>query len=202
MSEVKMGKSSLDGDVLRETYPPNSYKSKEENRKKVEKVATGNEKKKSSFLTNFFENDLEDVFHYIFQDVLIPAAKRMLADALNNGVEMWLFDRSSNKSGEYVSYDGYSRRRGQSERREATHSGRRLRYITFDTRSEAQVVLNNLCDLCDEYDGATVADYYDLAGVLSDYTDNKYGWTELGDCRIRYDRKGYVIDLPRPKPIE
>ena len=198
MSEVKMEKSSLESDILRKKYPPNSYKSKQEKEKKIEKVATGNVKKKPSFLVNFFENDFDEVIQYIFQDVLLPAAKRMLADALNNGLEMLLFDRRNNSTRgtvEYVSYNGYSKRNQVQER---SRSGR-LKEITFASRSEAEIVLENLYNICEEYGLVSVADFYDLAGIPGEFTDNKYGWRNVEASRIRLSRDGYIIELPRPR---
>ena len=44
----------------------------------------------------------------------------------------------------------------------------------------------------------SVADLYGLVGIDSEYTDNKYGWTNLSSASIKATRDGYILDLPRP----
>ena len=48
-----------------------------------------------------------------------------------------------------------------------------------------------------------VADFYDLVGVTGNYTDNKYGWTNIRSAEIvRLRDGGYVIKLPRAMQID
>ena len=48
----------------------------------------------------------------------------------------------------------------------------------------------------------TVADLYDLVGISSDYTDRKYGWTDLATAKPIRVRGGYLLDLPRAKLLD
>ena len=57
-------------------------------------------------------------------------------------------------------------------------------------------------DLVNSYDSATVADFYDLVGITSEFTDNKWGWTNLHGSRVIRARDGYLLDLPKPEPVE
>ena len=43
-----------------------------------------------------------------------------------------------------------------------------------------------------------MADLYDLVGMTSNYTDNKYGWYDLRTAYIQGVSGGYVIRLPKP----
>ena len=52
-------------------------------------------------------------------------------------------------------------------------------------------------DLIETYGLVSVADFYDLVGVTGDYTDNKYGWTDLRNANVIRVRDGYMIKLPR-----
>lgn len=63
------------------------------------------------------------------------------------------------------------------------------------------MVLEVLSDLAERYEVATVADLYDAAGLSSDYTDRKWGWTDLRDAQIVRVRTGYLIQLPPPVPL-
>lgn len=74
--------------------------------------------------------------------------------------------------------------------------------IILPTRVEADQVLERMFDLLDKYEIVTVADLYDLVGVDSNYTDEKYGWEDLRGADVdRLSRGGYLLDLPRPEPL-
>lgn len=72
----------------------------------------------------------------------------------------------------------------------------------FDSRSEAEQVLNNLRELVSDYGVASVADLYDLVGNIGSYKLNGYGWKDLSSSTIKRVRKGYLLDLPIPMILE
>ena len=48
------------------------------------------------------------------------------------------------------------------------------------------------------YGLVSVADFYELVGVPSNYTDNNYGWSNLRNAYVdRLRDGGYIIKLPR-----
>lgn len=69
--------------------------------------------------------------------------------------------------------------------------------IVFESRGDAEVVLDQMEDLLDHFKVVRVADLYDLAGLSCGYTENKYGWSDLRDAYVDRTRGGYVIRLPR-----
>lgn len=197
-------------------YKPNSHKAKEEQkslpyeRKKVEKVVTGKVKtKKKNKLTDvFISEDAANVKSYIFMDVLVPAVKKAISDIVRDGIDMILYGdthkRSSNSSGvSYVSYRSYSDRDrrdyGRSEPR--TRTGYDYSDIILETRGEAEEVLTRMDELLDTYGIVSVADLYDLVGKTSNYTDNKYGWTNIRTAEPIRVRDGYMLKLPKAGPI-
>lgn len=198
-------------------YQPNSHKSKVESdnvtEKKVEKVVTGavKVKKKSDvrkFADVFISEDISNVKNYILMDVLVPALKKAVSDIVTNGIDMILYGetgksrRTTNAS--YVSYNRFSDRRDSvstSGVRRAT-VGYSYDDITVDTRAEAEEVLSRMGDLIDMYGLVTVADLYDLVGVTGNYTDNKYGWTNIRNAEPVRVRDGYMLRLPRAMPID
>lgn len=99
--------------------------------------------------------------------------------------------------------DFYTSMSGQSEN---FSRGSRARHdfddILFESRGEAEDVLSYLVDLTIDYGVASVADFYDLSGIESQFTDNKYGWTNLRDACIDRVRNGYIIRLPQAKPLD
>ena len=60
-------------------------------------------------------------------------------------------------------------------------------------------------ELIDTYGMVSVADFYDLVGLQCNYTDNKYGWTDIRNAsvvRVRdNDGNGYLIKLPKIQPL-
>lgn len=74
--------------------------------------------------------------------------------------------------------------------------------IVLPTRAEAELVRERLYDLVNEYQLATVADMLQLVGETPEYTDGKWGWDDLHGTEIRKIREGYLLELPRTKPVD
>lgn len=203
-----------------EQYVSNSHKSKEEAKnpeKKVERVVTGpiRQKKKSEIrkLTDVFvSEDISTVKSYILMDVLVPAIKKALSDIINNGTDMILYggsgrNRNNGTPGSKVSYRSYYDRERDRDRRDDYRSRGSYDYIDYalDSRGDAEAVLSQMDDLIDRYKTVSVADYCELIGARSNYTDNKYGWSEseIRRATVVRDRDGgWVIKLPKPMPLD
>jgi len=114
----------------------------------------------------------------------------------------------------YISYNRYSsspyrnRNLEPREDRSRQQMSRRARAshdfdeIILHTRAEANEVLERLYDLVSQYGEAKVADLYDLVGVEGNYTDNRWGWQNLRGADVVRVRDGYLLDLPRPEPLD
>lgn len=199
-------------------YAPNSHKSKETSTavstddKKVKKVVAGKVRTKkksemSKFKDVFIAEDAQNVKSYIFMDVLVPAVKKAISDIVRDGIDMILYgdtkrsSRSSNSS--YVSYRDYSNRdRDRRDDRRTVRSGFDFEDIIFETRGDAEEVRSLMDELLDQYQVVSVADLYDLAGMSSPYTANKYGWTNLRNAEVVRVRDGYMLKLPKALPIK
>ena len=70
--------------------------------------------------------------------------------------------------------------------------------VIVSTRKEGEAVLDELDDILRKYGQVSVADFYDLVGVPSEYTDNKRGWKELRYTGLHKSRYGYTFSLPDP----
>lgn len=200
-------------------YKPNSHKYKEEQtelpveKKKVEKVVSGKVKTKKNemrkFTDIFISEDAANVKSYILMDVLVPAIKKAISDIVRDGIDMILYgergsgSRRNSGASSYVSYRNYSDRRD--DRRYASDSRTRTGYsyddIVLETRGEAEDVLSRMDELIDTYGVASVADLYDLVGITGNYTDNKYGWSNLRNAEPVRVRDGYMLKLPKALPI-
>lgn len=204
-----------------EDYKPNSHRFKEEQKtaseeKKVEKVVKGGAKVRkrselSKFTDNFISEDAGKVKSYIFMDVLLPALKKLVSDVVTDGIDMILYGetgrtkKSSSSSGQYVSYSSYSSR-DRDRSRYSSDSGRgrmNLDDIEFERKSDADNVLRQMDEIIDRYREVTVADLYDLAGLLAPHTANRYGWTNISSAEPVRTRHGtWVIKFPRALPID
>ena len=196
-----------------EDYKPNSHRSKEEQNlpeKKIEPVVKGKvttKKNNVRKLTNtFVTEDIQNVKSYVLMDVLVPAIKKAISDIVTNGIDMLLYGetgRSRRKTNaSVVSYRNY-----YDSRREERYSSSRTRTgysyddVVLETRGEAEDVLSRMDELIDTYGVVSVADLYDLVGISCNYTDNKYGWTNLRNAEPVRVRDGYMLRLPKPGPI-
>ena len=197
-------------------YKSNSRSSKnkdeEVKRVKVEKVVKGvvKSKKKSGFLGTFLSGDLMDIRDYVFQDVLIPAIKNAVEDVVTNGISMLLNNGETRKgnrrssASSRVSYRSYyEREENDRERDRSSRHDRGYSYddIILESRAEAEEVITRLDELIDVYGIASVADLYDLVGIRDQHTDNKYGWTDVRSATHTRVRDGYLLKMPRAKPL-
>jgi hypothetical protein len=209
-------------------YPGNSNSKKEPAAKpeKIEKVITGEVVKRKPSLSKrakdiFIGGDAQSVWAYVAYDILIPAVKDTLSDAVSMGIERMLFGDSRSPSGRrrasstptgygYTNYSSYSKGgsryqskdegRQISRRAKAAHN---FDEIILETRAEAETVIERLDDLCDRYGQASVSDLYELVGIVGDYTDEKYGWQDMRGADVsRAGRDGFLLNLPRPEPLD
>lgn len=196
-------------------YPSNSHKAKTapeetqvEERKKVEKVTVGQAKiKKKSGIKQFFgkfvSEESQDIKTYLVRDIVIPTIKKTISDT----VDMILYGGSSkNRSSisSRISYRSFYDEPRSRDIRDSRAASPVYSYddIIIDSRGEAEAVLSQMNDLIDTYQTVSVADLYDLVGLTGNYTDNKYGWTNLRTAEVVRVRDGFMLKLPRALPIK
>lgn len=194
---------------------PNSKKFKEEQaekeRKKVDKVIKGTARtRKKSELAKlsdiFISEDVSNVKSYVLMDVLVPAIKKAISDIVTNGIDMILYGESGRKrsssSTNYVSYRDYSKRDDNRGSSSARRSGFEYDDILFDTKGEAEAVIDQMQDMIDRYGVVRVDDMYDMAGLTAPYTSHRYGWTSVRNAESVRVRDGYIVKMPRAMPID
>ena len=75
--------------------------------------------------------------------------------------------------------------------------------ISFETRAEAEKVLDEMKEVLNEYGNVSIADYYDLVShrsVLA--SDLTHGWLDLSTTEVRKNIDGHwYIDLEKPEYI-
>lgn len=167
-------------------------------------------KKKNAFekaVDQFISEDAKSLKSYVMDDVVIPAAKKLISDIFTNGIDILLYGRNGNRSynripAQRVSYSSYYNRdsRQPMNQQEKIYS---YDEIVLQNRGEADSVLNEMNNIIKKYNIVKVADLYDLVGLpVRNYTDNNYGWTDLKSADIQRVKEGYLLKLPRPMEIE
>lgn len=205
---------------MEEEYKPNSYRYKEEqkqkeNDKKIEKIVTGKviTKKRSKigmFFSEFISEDAKSVKGYVLGEVLIPAIKKAISDIVTDGIDIILYGESRGghrrSTADKISYKNYYDRSSRSNRneREAVSIVNGYSYddIILNTRGEAEDVLSRMDELIETYGLVRVADLYDLVGITGNFTDNKYGWTNIRNASVVRVKDGYMVKMPRAVPID
>lgn len=197
-------------------YKSNSDKARQEQKteKKVEAVITGTAKTRKKgdmqkFADVFIAEDANNVKSYILMEVIVPAVKKAISDIVTTGVDMILYGEAGrskkNNTTSKVSYRNYYERDADRVRAGTANIKRNgLDYddILFDTRGDAEVVLDAMNDIISQYGTVSVSDLYDLARVPNDnFTMARYGWTSIGGATAVRVRDGYILKLPRAIPL-
>lgn len=212
--------------VIIPNYPSNSVAKKDskDDVRVIEKVISGTAivRKRNSwtrFAETFLGDDIQSIRSYLFYDMLVPGIKEGILSA----IEMLFFGtargrrtgscggarRNVDRASYMINYGSYSngsrsRSRDRDDRDLDSRYSVSMEDIEFDSRAEAEKVLDALREDIAHYNEATLSAYYQYAGVSSnDYTAGDRGWTNL-DMAIRPRRVrggGYVLDLPRPQQL-
>ena len=201
---------------MAEEYKSNSHRSREKKEethdpipeRRAEKVVSGTARRsKKSGLSKaadtILPGSVDNLKEYIVMDVLVPSIKRAISDIVCNGINMLLGEPGRSKSSDVpvakASYRKYYRDDDRpSYSRPRTQASYSYDDIIFETRGDAEEVLYRMEELLDRFQVVSVADLFDMAGISCNYTDNKYGWTDLRDAYVqRAGSDGYMIKLPR-----
>jgi hypothetical protein len=205
---------------------PGEPKAKETEPKNVEKIVSGEVVRRKKSLSKRFKETFiagdgaKTAISYVFYQIIIPGAKDVIADSVSMGVEKMIFGEARSASrrtgrrpgsnGEnYIRYDKQYNQGSSMRGREDPRGPSRRSRATFDfdeiilpTRVEAEQVIDKLFDLVVRYQQASVKDFYDICGITAEYTDAKWGWTNLSGASWTRVRNGYLLDLPKPELLE
>jgi len=178
----------------------------------VSKAATVRRKSK-------FQQTLEDMGHYLWNDILKPALQATAEDLVGNGVHYAIYGeaqgrRGKDRRGSRLSFsDEYERERRRGRDRDRERERRETSYedIAYDTKDDAMRAIYKMKERADRYPYATVLDLFDVSGRTGNvWTDDEIGWTyeDLSRATIqsyydRYDRcTKWYINLPRPVKVD
>lgn len=174
---------------------------------------------------NLFLSDAgQGVWEFVVHEVLVPAAKDMFTDAVNQGLEKKLYGevRSvgrrtgvrpgahvvSNTNVGTVRYDRASSSPVAGSRSTDGGMSRRARQrhdfgeIVVPTRGEATEVIDMMFAIISKYEQVSVAEFYEMVNITPSHTDYKYGWTDIRGAGVVRVNGGYLIDLPVPVALD
>lgn len=175
----------------------------------VKNVKAKDAPKSRTFWQSFVEEDVKTIKDYLIFDVLVPATKNAISDLVSGGVDMLLFGQASGRrrSGGGTNYTAYSSKgntttiRYDSNTQQSKPVTRNGVYtykdIYLGSRADAEEVLTTAIATLEKYEALSVADLYEICGMDSNYTDNKYGWTNLNGACVQRTADGFLIKMPR-----
>ena len=222
MAEAKMPTNDPSED-LRKMFPGNSNKDRENRKKKLEietevldpVVSEGAAKRRPKSMSHrirdtFINEETRGILSYIWNDVLVPAAKDMLYESITGGLSMRLFgdSRGYSRPVSRRNYTNYNK--AHSNVRAVPKQTQQLRPvsrfnsydISLPTKLEAYEVLDRLCAVIERKGFVTVNDLCQFLQWKSEYTDTYMGWTNLDNVRIRPYQNEWLLELHPAAPID
>lgn len=203
-------------------YAGNSNKSKTvgdkiavpaETRKPKEKVITGEVIVKepgigTRFKGIFFGGDFDTAARYVAAEVLLPALRNLLVDAVSKGADRLIYGdngprRRSAITTSYaprVQYNNPAATRAylpdQAPRWKESDSGKAAPTWIVGTKADADLISERVMDIVDAYQIVSQADVLDMLGLPSTAIDNKWGWDGLPTIGVKQVREGWEISFP------
>lgn len=206
-------------------FPTNSQKAKaaSEPREKVKQVTSAETVRRKrglghKFKGAFIGGDVRSAVDHVVFQVLIPSARDTLFEAFEDGLRVMIFGenaRGSRRSsgpgpmGQVsYNYNSVSKPTAASRANEPRMLSRQARArhnfddLVIPSRDEANEVLDQMYEWLSRYGQISVADLYEMTGIVSTHTDMKWGWTDLrGSKAMRLRQGGWLLDLPEPEPL-
>lgn len=190
------------------------------------KITTAKPMKRSIFSRMghalFGEGGIRSIGSYIGKEVVVPAIQNIIVEGITNGINMMVYGeghgpgrpvssgyrpRPVGGSG-YVNYaDKYNRQsapgHGSNYITNVKATNRVTDYVIADL-GDAKDVLSRLGEQATVYGVTSIADYYDMIGVETAYTDYDYGWVEedILHTKIKGTNGGWYIDFPKLRNIK
>lgn len=205
-----------------ESFPPNRKTTRQEP-KKVERVTSADARRRKKplgkqFKATFFSGDARTAFDYVVIHVIVPAIRDTLFEAGQSVIEKLIYGEARSRrrgpmGGPPSGPQGYVAYNRRPDEPPAAYGGGRMisrsaraRHdfddIVLESRRDAEEVLDRMYDLLSNFEMATVAELYELTGIQSSHTDNKWGWTDLRGASVsRVRTGGYLLNLPDPEPL-
>ena len=197
-------------DVPEFKRPPRS-KPADPKKKKIQQITTAKTREQRlsrKLRDSFIPEDIQDVKTYLIFDTIIPHVKDTILDLINMAFYGETYGgrrggRRGYSTNERTSYAAYYKSDKDRDRRERARRSTDIPEIIVDSRAEGLDVIEEMTNLLEEYGQVSVADLNEICNITGEFTDEKFGWYNLGNARVkRVGPSEYLIDLPKPKPLD
>lgn len=197
--------------------PGNSHKARQaqkpepvETPEKLEKVIEGKVIRRKSpwykkVTNNLVAEDAGSVGDFLLESVLLPAFRNMVRDVVVRGTDQVLYgSKGAGRPAVGQSQTTGSLRtqyRNAPEQRPvgltaAARSQHNFDSIVLPQHQDALNAIESLAAHAIKYGSASVADLYDILGISGEWTDTKWGWTDLASANLQQTREGWLLVLP------
>lgn len=171
----------------------------------------------------FYEESGGSVMNYVFKNVFVPAIKKLFVDTVTNAANVWIYgsDATTKKTStskyswggsNIINYNDISKNGQPKPVEKVRLSVFDYENVSFKTRGIAELVLNEMTEILDQYPLVTVADFLDICTSeyqkdvqvfnvrSSEPTDHNYGWNDLSTAKVVPTWNGdFVIKFPKVK---
>lgn len=208
-----------------EQYPSNTLKERNKQAQKKEKpdlkcVVSGKSKPiPQSLWSKVFVGikpaSGQTMKSFIFDEIVTPLIQRAVVEGVTGAINYLVkgdayADRKNSSSfgKSYINYNGISSGKSNANGSQYVYSGKNsgmeIENVWFESRVDAQRVLDEMQNVIANYDILTVNGFYDIIGRTNiiDPSNEKFGWSDLRNAYITASRGGWVIHLPHPMPID
>lgn len=169
---------------------------------------------RKKFLQAYAGDSAQSVGQYLLMDVIVPGTKNIISDLVTQGINRLLYGGARPvQNGVRGAGTGYKKyfnggASGGQAQQQSTPIVRQVQQpqgfgeIILKTRPDAELVIDELRALIEQYGNAKVANLYSLVGLTGNFTNQSYGWTNLSRAGVIQIREGYLLDLPQPEVLK
>ena len=172
------------------------------------------------FTDMFISGDAKGTVGYIIMTILIPAAQNAVIESGNAALERVFgqnlsptnrtIARNAMQNVGHVAYNRMSQqspfsnaRQVQSRMTPRGHAHHDFGELIFATKVEAVETLDQMYTVLSQYQAITVSELYEMVGEPANPIDTKWGWVDLRSSQVRrVQGGGYLLDLPKPEPLD
>lgn len=164
---------------------------------------------RKKFLQAYAGDSAQSVGQYLLMDVIVPGTKNIISDLVTQGINRLLYGGARPVQSNVGQNGGYRKFFNGSPQTQQTQQNTQVVHqaqaanqfgeIVLQSRSDAELVIDELRQLIEAYGNAKVANLYSLVGITGDFTNQSYGWTNLSRAGVIQIREGYLLDLPKPE---
>lgn len=174
---------------------------------KVEPVVKNEVKTKEKsvfrkFQETFRLSDLSEIKGYIYEDLIIPGFKKAIRGVVDIILDGEIRTSGKSSNGYRINYNRISTNGKREEAERSNKKKRDFRELIFETRADAEEVLSSLAELIDVYGQASIADLYSCCDITAEFTEFRYGWTNIAGASVSRVRDGYILNLPKAEVLE